>query len=59
MSCKTNIKLSKLYVHRPPTQTPINPPYKDAVDLKKQDQLAKPLNTLPELQNLQIDEEKS
>lgn len=40
---------------RPPTQTPINPPYKEAVDMKKQDQLAKPLaEQLTKLESLDL-----
>lgn len=41
---------------RPPTQSPINPPYKDAVGLKKQDQLAKAgSEPLTGLESLKLD----
>ena len=33
---------SKEYVYHPPTQSPINPPYKLACELRRTDQLAKP-----------------
>jgi len=31
------------YEYRPPTQSPINPPYSTSVDMKKQDLLSKPV----------------
>ena len=33
----------KEYEYQPPTQSPIDPPYKEACKLKKTDQLAKPI----------------
>ncbi|XP_041479828.1 uncharacterized protein LOC121427478 [Lytechinus variegatus] len=40
------IKPGEGYTYRPPTQQPINPPYKTACDMKKKDQLAKPVTTV-------------
>ncbi|XP_076307104.1 tRNA (cytidine(32)/guanosine(34)-2'-O)-methyltransferase-like isoform X2 [Tachypleus tridentatus] len=36
------LKEGKEYVYHPPVQTPIDPPYKEACELKKQQQLTKP-----------------
>ena len=36
------LKDGKEYTYHPPTQSPIDPPYKQACELKKQDRLAKP-----------------
>lgn len=54
-----------LSYNRPPVQSPINPPYKDAVDMKKQDQLAKPVvpaattgDQLPQMESLTLDQLK-
>ena len=41
--------------YRPPTQSPINPPYKEAVDMRRQDQLAKPTaNEVPKIDALNL-----
>jgi len=43
------------YQFRPPTQSPINPPYKEAVDMRRQDQLAKPTaNEVPKIDALNL-----
>lgn len=37
----------KEYKYHPPTQSPINPPYKEACYLRKNDLLAKPATSFP------------
>ncbi|XP_032796279.2 putative tRNA (cytidine(32)/guanosine(34)-2'-O)-methyltransferase [Daphnia magna] len=45
------------YKFRPPTQIPINPPYHEAVCIKKQDQLAKPaVDQLTKFESLELKE---
>ena len=47
-----------MHICRPPTQAPINPPYKEAVDMKKQNQLAKPEgHNIPDIEALNLCDE--
>lgn len=48
----------QIYYSRPPTQTPINPPYQEAVCIRKQDQLAKPeADQITKLESLELSDE--
>lgn len=42
-----NLKTGEEYQYRPPTQQPIDPPYKNAVNLKRTDGIAKPVALVP------------
>lgn len=47
------------YTYREPTQSPINPPYKDACELRRTDRLSKPLLDFPILNSADVDSAKS
>lgn len=62
LSIFLQLSKEKSYTYLPPTQGPINPPYKEAVLLKRQNKLAKPqvhISHLPTLRDESSEKESS
>ena len=47
-----DIKEGETYEYRPPTQAPIDPPYKNAVNMKRNDEIAKPTTTTEDVKDV-------
>nr|KAI8727873.1 putative tRNA (cytidine(32)/guanosine(34)-2'-O)-methyltransferase [Biomphalaria glabrata] len=59
MTYPLELEPGETYTYREPTQSPINPPYKDACELRRTDRLSKPLLDFPILNSADVDSARS
>ncbi|XP_055863998.1 putative tRNA (cytidine(32)/guanosine(34)-2'-O)-methyltransferase [Biomphalaria glabrata] len=59
MTYPLELEPGETYTYREPTQSPINPPYKDACELRRTDRLSKPLLDFPIPNSADVDSARS